>query len=224
MRNLEINNKSLPLRAWAQRTITMQSAAATYPKLGQLLGYEDDTDTYYIVPGAHGSTKVIFNDAGNVVNRIDYDCLGKIRNQTTTPQLELLWRGKYFDSDVGLYVLSDGSIYNPITGYSPSSRPIPPQGPPDPITWVTGGYPWTPMPDRGRLYASCFVWILIGGTLILMACVGIAIYNFYWDAKCFWWRDELNDLIESGSVDDDDIRRKQELRDKIRDHCGAGDA
>ncbi len=39
----------------------------------QFLGYEDDPNTYYIVPDIHGSTKVIFTHAGTIVNRLDYD-------------------------------------------------------------------------------------------------------------------------------------------------------
>ncbi len=69
----------------------------------QFLGYEDDTNTYYIVPDIHGSTKVIFTHAGTIVNRLDYDTLGKIRNQDASPQVELLWRGMYFNSDSQLY-------------------------------------------------------------------------------------------------------------------------
>ena len=59
---------------------------------GEFLGYEDDTNTYYIVPDREGSTKVIIDSSQGVINRLEYDHLGKIRSQTTTPQVELLWR------------------------------------------------------------------------------------------------------------------------------------
>ncbi len=58
----------------------------------KFLGYVDDSaNTYYILPDANGSTAVIFTPTA-VVNRIEYDCLGKIRQQTTTPQVELGWK------------------------------------------------------------------------------------------------------------------------------------
>ena len=63
----------------------------------QLLGYEDDSNTYYIVPDREGSTKLIIS-SGAVVNRIEYDHLGRIRSQTTTPQLELLWKHEYYNA------------------------------------------------------------------------------------------------------------------------------
>ncbi len=59
-----------------------------------LLGYEDDDNTYYIVTDIYGSTVVIFN-SNSVQNRIIYDNLGKIRSQTTTPQVGLLYRGDF---------------------------------------------------------------------------------------------------------------------------------
>jgi len=37
----------------------------------QFLGYEDEANTYYIVPDINGSTKVIFTHAGTIVNRLD---------------------------------------------------------------------------------------------------------------------------------------------------------
>ncbi len=69
----------------------------------QFLGYEDDTNTFYIVPDINGSTKVIFTHAGTIVNRLDYDSLGKIRNQDTTPQVELLWRGMFLEEESDFY-------------------------------------------------------------------------------------------------------------------------
>jgi len=71
----------------------------------QLLGYEDDSNTYYIVPDREGSTKLIIS-SGAVVNRIEYDHLGRIRSQTTAPQVELLWRGMFYNSDCSLYMIN----------------------------------------------------------------------------------------------------------------------
>ena len=44
---------------------------------GEFLGYEDDTNTYYIVPDREGGTKVIIS-SGAVVNRIDYGIAAKL--------------------------------------------------------------------------------------------------------------------------------------------------
>jgi hypothetical protein len=80
----------------------------------QFLGYEDEANTYYIVPDINGSTKVIFTHAGTIVNRLDYDTLGKIRNQDTTPQVELLWRGWYY-TPLNCYIC-EMDIYDPVIG------------------------------------------------------------------------------------------------------------
>ncbi len=45
---------------------------------GEFLGYEDDTNTYYIVSDMEGSTKIIIDSSQGVVNRIEYDHLGVI--------------------------------------------------------------------------------------------------------------------------------------------------
>jgi hypothetical protein len=77
----------------------------------QFLGYEDDANTFYIVPDIDGSTKVIFTHAGTIVNRLDYDQLGKIRNQDTTPQVELLWRGMFYLPAMEAYVFLNSLSY-----------------------------------------------------------------------------------------------------------------
>jgi hypothetical protein len=77
---------------------------------GEFLGYEDDTNTYYIVPDREGSTKIIIDSSQGVVNRIEYDHLGKIRSQTAAPQVELLWRGRFFNDDIEVY-FSKRTIY-----------------------------------------------------------------------------------------------------------------
>ncbi len=84
----------------------------------QFLGYEDDPNTYYIVPDIHGSTKVIFTHAGTIVNRLDYDTLGKIRNQDAAPQVELLWNNKSFNTSLDLYFSINNEIYDPILGFA----------------------------------------------------------------------------------------------------------
>jgi len=89
-----------------------------------LLGYKDDSDTYYFLTEPDGSVEVIFTHAGTTVNRLEYDFLGKIRNQTTTPQVELLWRGKFFLSDADLYLWTNRT-YLPLLGCSFTNLTIP---------------------------------------------------------------------------------------------------
>jgi len=79
----------------------------------QLLGYEDDSNTYYIVPDREGSTKVIISSSA-VVNRIEYDHLGRIRSQTTAPQVELLWRALNLINDI--YYIDFFDLYAPEFG------------------------------------------------------------------------------------------------------------
>ena len=83
-----------------------------------LLGYKDDSDTYYFLTEPDGSVEVIFTHGGTTVNRLEYDFLGKIRNQTTTPQVELLWRGMFCNSDdSNNYIFNClQKYYNPVLG------------------------------------------------------------------------------------------------------------
>jgi len=81
-----------------------------------LLGYKDDSNTYYFLTEPDGSVEVIFTHAGTTVNRLEYDFLGKLRNQTTTPQVELLWRGSFCNNESELYI--DFGLYNPMLGKS----------------------------------------------------------------------------------------------------------
>jgi YD repeat-containing protein len=90
----------------------------------QFLGYEDDANTFYVVLGAMGSVKVIFDHTQGIVNRLDYDRLGNLRNSDTTPQIELLFKKSYYNSDTDLYIGEKG-VYDPkfgdylIPGYNP---------------------------------------------------------------------------------------------------------
>jgi len=79
-----------------------------------LLGCENSEDMLYILPDITGSTKIIFSDTG-VVNRLDYDFLGFIRNQTTSPQIELLFGKAMKLEEVGLY-LGAKRLYDPLLG------------------------------------------------------------------------------------------------------------
>jgi len=70
-----------------------------------LLGYKDDTNTYYFLCEPDGSVEVIFTHAGAVVNRLEYDFLGKLRNKTTDPQVELGWRKMFFiNEEIEFYI------------------------------------------------------------------------------------------------------------------------
>ncbi|MBN2542574.1 hypothetical protein JXI42_06875, partial [bacterium] len=80
----------------------------------QLLGYADDTNTYYIVPDVTNSTKLIMN-SNSVVNRLDYDHLGYLRNKTTDPQVELLWKHGF--RELGYGYLFNRILYEPRIGF-----------------------------------------------------------------------------------------------------------
>jgi hypothetical protein len=79
------------------------------------LAVEDATNTYYILYDKDGSTKVIFTDSG-VVNRVEYDCLGYIRNKTTDLQVELLWKRLFSIDDEGYFSSNSNFIIKPILG------------------------------------------------------------------------------------------------------------
>jgi len=61
-----------------------------------------------------GSTKIIISN-DQVINRIEYDQFGKIRNKETEPQIDLLWKGLYLNNKTGFYIAN--SNYNPKIGY-----------------------------------------------------------------------------------------------------------
>jgi hypothetical protein len=87
----------------------------------QFLGYKDDTNTYYIVPDLFGSPRVIFTHAGSVVNRLDYDSLGNLRNKTTDPQVEIGWRDLMRIAELDIYVAQKG-LYFPLLGKAFSQK------------------------------------------------------------------------------------------------------
>ena len=58
---------------------------------------------------------MIIDSSQGVINRIEYDHLGKIRNQAASPQVELLWRAAFYNSDTDIYFLPL-DIYDPIIG------------------------------------------------------------------------------------------------------------
>jgi len=89
-----------------------------------LLGYKDDSNTYYFLTEPDGSVEVIFTHGGTTVNRLEYDFLGKLRNQTTTPQVELLWNGMFFLDETDLYIIIC-TIYDATLGFGQLGYNVP---------------------------------------------------------------------------------------------------
>jgi RHS repeat-associated protein len=75
---------------------------------------KDTLTTYYLVDGL-GSTRILTDTQGNVLNAYDYDAFGKTINQSGTATNQYLFAGEQFDSGLGDYYLRD-RFYNPGMG------------------------------------------------------------------------------------------------------------
>jgi RHS repeat-associated protein len=80
------------------------------------------TPSFYGYDGG-GSVRALTNAAGAVTDTYDYDAFGnKINSAGTTPN-NYLYRGEFFDSDLGLYYLR-ARWMNPLTGRFMSQDPL----------------------------------------------------------------------------------------------------
>jgi RHS repeat-associated protein len=71
--------------------------------------------TNYFIYDGHGSTRLLADSGGNVVNAFAYDACGTLIASNTSPQTAYLYAGQQFDSDLGFYYLR-ARYLNPNTG------------------------------------------------------------------------------------------------------------
>jgi RHS repeat-associated protein len=76
---------------------------------------QTNTSTNFFITDGHGSTRVLSDVAGNVVNAFAYDAYGTLISSTSTPQTAYLYCCEQFDADVGQYYLR-ARYMNPDTG------------------------------------------------------------------------------------------------------------
>jgi RHS repeat-associated protein len=76
---------------------------------------QPNTSTNYFVFDGHGSTRVLTDKAGKVVNAFTFDAYGTLIASNTTAQTTYLYCGEQFDSDLGTYHLR-ARYYNPQIG------------------------------------------------------------------------------------------------------------
>jgi len=140
-----------------------------------LLGYKDDSNTYYFLTEPDGSVEVIFTHGGTTVNRLEYDFLGKLRNQTTTPQVELLWKGNFLIPDLNnvYYRINENSLYHSSIRLNSFIQ----KG----VFWDYVGYQDTNI--------VIFANMLAGITAIIAALTAIAAY--------YWWNDLCVSFLDS---------------------------
>jgi RHS repeat-associated protein len=79
------------------------------------------TPSFYAYDGL-GSVRQLTNSAGAVTDTYDYDAYGNEINSTGSTPNSYLYRGEYFDSDLGLYYLR-ARYCNPLTGRFMSRDP-----------------------------------------------------------------------------------------------------
>src|SRR6266850_2112077 len=61
--------------------------------------------TNYFIFDGHGSTRVLADNGGNVVNAFTFDAYGNLIASNATPQTVYLYNCQQFDPDVGYYLL-----------------------------------------------------------------------------------------------------------------------
>jgi RHS repeat-associated protein len=76
---------------------------------------QPNVSTNYFVYDGHGSTRLLLDAGGNVVNAFAYDAYGTLIASNAAPQTAYLYCGQQFDSDLGLYYLR-ARVNNPNTG------------------------------------------------------------------------------------------------------------
>ena len=79
------------------------------------------TPSFYGYDG-FGTVRQLTNSAGTITDTYDYDAFGNKVNSTGTTPNSYLYRGEFFDSDLGLYYLR-ARYYNPLTGRFVSRDP-----------------------------------------------------------------------------------------------------
>ncbi len=80
------------------------------------------TTSFYVYDGG-GSVRALTNSLGAVTDAYDYDAFGNLLNKTGSTPNSYLYRGEFFDSDLGLYYLKARWI-NPLTGRFMSRDPL----------------------------------------------------------------------------------------------------
>jgi RHS repeat-associated protein len=93
------------------------------PELSQVYNYGLDlisqvqpgVSTNYFILDGHGSTRMLADNGGNIVNAFAYDAFGNLVTSNGVSQTAYLYCGQQFDSDLGFY-LNRARYLNPNTG------------------------------------------------------------------------------------------------------------
>jgi RHS repeat-associated protein len=75
----------------------------------------EPSTTYYFLPDGHGSTRLLTDNAGTVVNAFSYDAYGTLIASNGFPHTTYLYCGEQWDPDVGMHYLR-ARYYSPQTG------------------------------------------------------------------------------------------------------------
>ena len=142
------------------------------PELSQL---PTITPSFYGYDGG-GSVRALTNAAGAVTDTYEYDGFGNEISSTGSTPNSYLYRGEYFDSDLGLYYLR-ARYYNPLTGRFMSKDPEDhsPTAPNELHKYLyTGGDPVNAVDPsgRGELVENL---IQVG---VLIVTIGLPVYKY----------------------------------------------
>jgi RHS repeat-associated protein len=72
---------------------------------------QPNTSTNYFIFDGHGSTRILTDNGGNVVNAFTFDAYGNLIASNTAPQTAYLFAGEQWDFDLGLYY-NRARVYN----------------------------------------------------------------------------------------------------------------
>lgn len=81
----------------------------------EVLGQVSAGATRTVLPDGQGSTRLLADASGTVIERYTYDAFGALRSGPTTPPTAYLYTGQQFDAHTGLYSLR-ARFYQPDRG------------------------------------------------------------------------------------------------------------
>jgi RHS repeat-associated protein len=99
-----------------QRTYTYGNALVSQKQLG-------NSQTSFYGSDAHGSVRLLTNNAGSVTDAYDYEAFGNLVSGTGATPNDYLYSGERFDSDLGAYHLRE-RYYSPQRGRFLTSDPF----------------------------------------------------------------------------------------------------
>ena len=103
--------------AVGQNSMTTSSGTTTFTDLpdGTPISESLSSGTYYYLDNGQGSVAAITGAAGSVADSYSYDPQGNILSQSGSVSNPYTYQDGQYDPATGLYLMPDGTLYNPTT-------------------------------------------------------------------------------------------------------------